>query len=161
MFSTLLRGMSSIKRCLGRNHRSLTIFLIISALITESMGIGEVIWAVNSGGETHTDVHGIVYESDPLEQEKVGIASDYGKTLMIGRVNPQDQILYQTERYHMSNFGYEVPIKGGGDFVLVLKFCEVWFTSPGKKVICTNNFYVLLKYKKTNTCFSENNNKCS
>lgn len=126
--------MSSIKRCLGRNHRSLTIFLIISALITESMGIGEVIWAVNSGGETHTDVHGIVYESDPLEQEKVGIASDYGKTLMIGRVNPQDQILYQTERYHMSNFGYEVPIKGGGDFVLVLKFCEVWFTSPGKKV---------------------------
>lgn len=134
MFSLLLRGMAFLKRSLGHNSKSLTIILTLFALISQSIGIGEVIWAVNAGGEAHTDVHGIVYEADPLEQDKVGISSDYGKTLMIGRVNPQDQILYQTERYHMSNFGYEIPIKGSGDFTLVLKFCEVWFTSPNKKV---------------------------
>ncbi len=26
-----------------------------------------VIWAVNAGGDTHTDVHGIHYKKDPLE----------------------------------------------------------------------------------------------
>ena len=64
----------------------------------------------------------------------IGIASDYGKTLMIQRVVPQDQILYQTERYHVDTFGYDVPISRDGDYVLVLKFCEVWFTAPNQKV---------------------------
>ncbi|KAL5017604.1 hypothetical protein ScPMuIL_007193 [Solemya velum] len=86
---------------------------------------------VNCGGEAHTDIHGIRYQADYL---KSGIASDYGKTLMIQRVVPQDQILYQTERYHMSNLVYEIPLKEDGDYVLVLKFCEVWFTAPNQKV---------------------------
>lgn len=110
-------------------------FLLVSFLIclkwSATHAIGDVIWAVNCGGEGHTDVHGIRYEMDSAP---VGIASDYGKTLMIDRVVPQDQILYQTERYHMSTFGYDVPIREDGDYVLVLKFCEVWFTSPNKKV---------------------------
>lgn len=110
---------------------NLFIGLSLFSLVTQSLGIGDVIWAVNCGGEGHTDIHGIRYEADPL---KIGIASDYGKTLMISRVVPQDNILYQTERYHMSTFGYEVPIKEDGDYVLVLKFCEVWFTSPNQKV---------------------------
>ncbi|KAJ8312726.1 hypothetical protein KUTeg_010099 [Tegillarca granosa] len=111
--------------------RNLFICLSLFSLFTQSLGIGDVIWAVNCGGEGHTDIHGIRYDADQL---KIGIASDYGKTLMISRVVPQDNILYQTERYHTSTFGYEVPIKQDGDYVLVLKFCEVWFTSPNQKV---------------------------
>lgn len=95
------------------------------------MGIGEVIWAVNCGGEAHTDIHGIRYQEDNLQ---VGISSDYGKSLMIQRVVPQDQILYQTERYNMNTFGYTLPLTKDGNYVLVLKFSEVWFTSPGQKV---------------------------
>ncbi|XP_014787699.2 uncharacterized protein LOC106881727 [Octopus bimaculoides] len=94
-------------------------------------GLGEITWAVNCGGGVHTDIHGIRYQADYL---KTGIASDYGKNLMIQRIVPQDQILYQTERYHTSTFGYEIPIKEDGDYVLTLKFCEVWFTSPNQKV---------------------------
>ena len=94
--------------------------------------IGEVIWAVNSGGDAHTDIHGIRYQKDPLT---VGIVSDYGRSLIIQRVVPQDQILYQTERYHTDTFGYDIQIKQDGDYVLVLKFSEVWFTSPNQKVI--------------------------
>lgn len=134
MFLPLLHAFAFLNSCIGRNAISLTLLLAIFSIVSQSVAIGEVIWAVNAGGDRHTDVHGVVYDADPLEQDKVGIASDYGKTLVIGRVNPQDQILYQTERYHMSNFGYEVPLKGNGDYVLVLKFCEVWFTSPNKKV---------------------------
>ena len=43
---------------------------------------------------------------------QVGVSSDYGKQLMIGRVNQQDQILYQTERYHSATFGYDMPVQG-------------------------------------------------
>ncbi|XP_077995234.1 malectin-B-like isoform X2 [Glandiceps talaboti] len=54
--------------------------------------------------------------------------------LHITRVSPQDQPLYQTERYDLDTFGYEVPIEEDGDYVLVLKFCEVYFTASNQKV---------------------------
>lgn len=44
------------------------------------------------------------------------------------------QVLYQTERYHHSTFGYEIPLKGDGEYVLVLKFSEVYFNAPDQKV---------------------------
>ncbi|XP_072762370.1 malectin-A [Anoplolepis gracilipes] len=93
----------------------------------------EVIYAINAGGESHTDSYGIRYAKDPL-MSKVGTASDYGKQLIIGRVNNVDQILYQTERYHHNTFGYDVPISQDGDYVMILKFCEVYFNSPNMKV---------------------------
>jgi hypothetical protein len=96
-------------------------------------GIGDVIYAINAGGEAHTDSLGVRYERDPL-QGKVGTASDYGKRLLIGRVPPNDHILYQTERYHHSTFGYDVPINEDGDYVMILKFCEVYFNAPNMKV---------------------------
>ena len=107
-------------------------FLCLLVFVAHIECIGEVIWAVNSGGDAHTDIHGIRYQKDPLT---VGIVSDYGRSLIIQRVVPQDQILYQTERYHTDTFGYDIQIKQDGDYVLVLKFSEVWFTSPNQKVI--------------------------
>lgn len=61
-------------------------------------------------------------------------ASDYGMKLPILRSNPEDQILYQTERYNEETFGYEVPIREEGDYVLVLKFAEVYFAQSQQKV---------------------------
>lgn len=92
-----------------------------------------IVYAVNCGGDAHTDSLGIHYERDPLHG-KIGIASDYGKRLLIGRVPPNDQILYQTERYHTNTFGYDIPLNTDGDYVLVLKFCEVYFNAPDQKV---------------------------
>ncbi|XP_072456355.1 malectin isoform X2 [Notamacropus eugenii] len=97
------------------------------------LGLPEsVIWAINAGGEAHVDVHGIHFRKDPLEG-RVGRASDYGMKLPILRANPEDQILYQTERYNEETFGYEVPIKEEGDYVLVLKFAEVYFAQSQQK----------------------------
>lgn len=92
-----------------------------------------VIWAVNAGGEAHLDVHGIHFKKDPLEG-KVGKASDYGVRLPILRSSPEDQILYQTERYNEDTFGYEIPIRDEGDYILVLKFAEVYFAQSQQKV---------------------------
>ena len=107
----------------------LLLFLVLC--IVEVAGLGEVIWAVNCGGDSHVDVHGIRYQKD---SQRTGTPSDYGRSLLIQRVLPQDQILYQTERYHSENFAYEVPIGKDGSYVLVMKFSEVWFTQPNQKV---------------------------
>ncbi|KAJ3643578.1 hypothetical protein Zmor_026279 [Zophobas morio] len=95
--------------------------------------LGQIIYAVNCGGDAHTDSNGIRYDRDPLHG-KIGIPSDYGKRLLIGRVSPNDYILYQTERYHTNTFGYDIPVNSDGDYVLVLKFSEVYFNAPNQKV---------------------------
>lgn len=92
----------------------------------------KVIYAVNCGGDEHTDSNGIKYEKDTL---KIGTSSDFGKNLAaIARVPQSDEVVYQTERYHTSTFGYEIPLAGDGDYVLVLKFCEVYFNTLNAKV---------------------------
>ncbi|XP_059057098.1 malectin-A [Achroia grisella] len=109
---------------------SVFIFFMIKSVTS----LGEIIYAINAGGPAHTDIYGIHYEKDPL-QGRIGTASNYGKQLvMIGRVNQKDEILYQTERYHHSTFGYDIPANNDGDYVLVLKFSEVYFNAPNMKV---------------------------
>lgn len=108
--------------------------VIILQLLIFQIHSYEIVYAINSGGEEFTDKNGIYYERDPL-MGKIGTASDYGKQLLlIGRVQQSDEILYQTERYHTSTFGYDIPLRGDGEYVLILKFCEVYFNAPNMKV---------------------------
>lgn len=95
----------------------------------------EVVYAINAGGEAYTDQHNVAFERDPL-MDRVGTASDYGKNLLtIGRVDYMpDEYLYQTERYHTSTFGYDLPLKGDGEYLLLLMFSEVYFKAPNMKV---------------------------
>lgn len=112
-----------------RTHFISIIVLALAICLTDAY---KVIYAVNCGGEEHTDSNGIKYEKDSL---KIGTSSDFGKNLgNIGRVPKTDEIVYQTERYHTSTFGYEISLAGDGDYVLVLKFSEVWFEVPNSKV---------------------------
>lgn len=104
-----------------------TLFFIFG----EVRGLGDAVYAVNCGGDAHTDIFGIEYEKD---DNRVGVSSDYGNQLMIGRVPQQDQILYQTERYHSTTFGYDMPTQGDGEYLLVLKMSEVYFNAPNMKV---------------------------
>lgn len=62
------------------------------------------------------------------------IASDYGVRLPILRSSPEDQILYQTERYNEDTFGYDIPIREEGDYILVMKYAEVYFAQSQQKV---------------------------
>lgn len=106
---------------------------LITYCISRIDCVAHLIYAVNCGGDAHTDAYGIRYERDPLHG-KIGIASDYGKRLLIGRVPNNDNILYQTERYHTNTFGYDIPANTDGDYVLILKFSEVYFNAPNQKV---------------------------
>lgn len=64
-------------------------------------------------------------------------ASDYGMRLPILRSSPEDQILYQTERYNEDTFGYDIPIRDEGDYILVMKYAEVYFAQSQQKVWST------------------------
>jgi len=109
-------------------------FLFFSIISTAGgLDVSNVIYAINAGGDAHTDIQGVIYKRDPLSNV-AGISSDFGKQLSIQRVHPHDQILYQTERYHTQTFGYNIPIKEDGQYVIVLKFSEVYFNAPGQKV---------------------------
>ncbi|KAK2702644.1 hypothetical protein QYM36_018750 [Artemia franciscana] len=102
----------------------------------------DVVYAVNCGGDYFKDRHGINYQSD---KSSSGIASDFGKQFLVfGRVSQSDSVLYQTEKWNHDTFGYDLPLDGDGDYVLVLKFSEVYFNSPGAKV-----FGVLLNDRHT------------
>lgn len=124
------------------------LWLLVEECRTESAAPSlaeRVIWAVNAGGDAHTDVHGIHFKKDPLEG-KLGKASDYGVRLPILRSSPEDQMLYQTERYNEDTFGYEVPIREEGDYILVLKFAEVYFAQSQQKVFDVRlNGHVVVK----------------
>ena len=76
------------------------------------------------------------FSADP---SRVGVESDYGRREVIKRVPAQDNILYQTERWHDGSFSYDIPVQADGDYVLVLKFAEVYFYGENMKV-CT--FYI-------------------
>ncbi|VDL60424.1 unnamed protein product [Hymenolepis diminuta] len=89
------------------------------------------IFAVNCGGDAHTDVNGVRYQADTNE---VGIASSHGMNLILHRTPEADAILYQTERYDTSSFSYEFPMPKDGEYILHLKFSEVWFHQPQGKV---------------------------
>lgn len=116
----------------------LILMLCMNTLLCRCLDKEDVIFAVNAGGDAHVDSYGILYQRD---FNKIGTESDYGKKLSIQRVKPHDQILYQTERYSHTTFGYDVPIMQDGDYVMVLKFSEVYFTNSGLKVgtICVSD----------------------
>lgn len=126
---------------------SLTLLQLLS-FATQTVHAYEVIYAINAGGPELIDEHGIRYERDPAftDPNGIGIPSDYGKSLLkIGRVNQRrDELLYKTERYHTETFGYEMPIPSDGAYVLLLKFCEVYFNSANLKV-----FDVMLNQEHT------------
>lgn len=108
-----------------------SLFLATLMVLLRSSLAYNMIFAVNCGGGKHTDRFGIKYSSD---NNPTGIASSFGQSLIISRVHPEDMPLYQTERYHTSTFGYSTPLQGDGEYLIVLKFAEVYFTGPSQKV---------------------------
>ncbi len=55
------------KMVLNVHRKCLLVLLTVSVLfIHGASSIGEVLWAVNCGGDSHTDIHGIKYQRDHL-----------------------------------------------------------------------------------------------
>jgi hypothetical protein len=86
---------------------------------------GHVRLAVNAGGAAFTAADGTSYQADTLFSG----GSTYKTTAAIAGTS--DDTLYRDERY--GNFTYNMPV-ANGDYVVTLKFAEVFFSAPGLRV---------------------------
>ncbi|MDS0279521.1 malectin domain-containing carbohydrate-binding protein [Halomicroarcula sp. S1AR25-4] len=81
---------------------------------------GDVVFAVNSGGNQYTATDGTVYAAD--KNFTAGSTYSIDSTTEIN--NTDDDLLYTTERYG-DPFGYDVPVQNG-TYQVTLKFAEIY-----------------------------------
>jgi hypothetical protein len=77
----------------------------------------EILYAVNLGGEAHEDSNGILYQKDISSHQKYTFDEN------IKGASAQDQPIYKTIFYD-NKLMLDLPIKGNGDYNLILKFVE-------------------------------------
>ena len=88
---------------------------------------------VNAGGPNYTDKAGNLWVSDQAYSATSGFGyvggTPYAKTHAIG--NTEDDPLYQTERYGMTEYKFDVP---NGHYEVTLLFAELYWDAPGKRI---------------------------
>lgn len=91
---------------------------------------GNVLYAVNCGGEEYIDSKGVIWSRD----------KDFDGGLTLGNTEiqyirfTQDPFIYMTERQHYDNFSYYLPRLPPGKYVIVLKFLE-YFNAKNRKIL--------------------------
>lgn len=110
----------------------LSVITILLCILSAYSAIdpSKVLYAVNCGGDSYRAPDGVVYTAD--KGYSAGVASDYGTQFTIKYT--KSPAVYQTERYALDTFDYEIPLNSAGNYVLILKFSEVYFNSEGEKV---------------------------
>jgi hypothetical protein len=99
--------------------------ILLNVPETESF---EVVFAMNGGGDNHTDVNGIHYEKDKTDGEKLnyyspGGTGENGDTYY--NVPKGDKIIYKTVLFsHELFFGFNIPVMSDGKYWLLMKFME-------------------------------------
>jgi Malectin domain/Fibronectin type III domain len=82
-----------------------------------------VTWSINAGGPKYKDKQGIIYRG--------GAQTGYVYSTSTAIGGTKDTPLYQSERY--GDFSYAIPM-ANGDYVVTLKFAEIYWTQPGQRV---------------------------
>jgi hypothetical protein len=108
----------------------------------------EVVHAINAGSNiTHTDVYGITYEMD---NNSDGQYYQWIERTKFYDVEPEDTVLYQTYKGSQTAlFGYNLPVNGDGNYLLILKFIEKSALRIGEDVFdvkLNGKYTILLKY---------------
>jgi len=106
--------------------------------------LDRIVWAVNSGGDRLV-TRGVVWKADNPVQRQASGGTEAFIPVPVKGVEPSEWPLYQTERYGTSNFFYDIPTPSQeGRYTIVLKFAEVAWREPNKKI-----FNVVLNSKHT------------
>jgi parallel beta-helix repeat protein len=96
------------------------------AVTTKAAVPGEVVYAVNCGGDDYTDAAGTLYLAD---RNFSGGTSHLWNVPIAGTT---DDLLYQSERYG-SSFEYRIPV-ANGTYDVVIKLAENFVTAQGARV---------------------------
>lgn len=114
-------------------------YVAVAAVIEYAAAVKQhpsVVYAINAGGASVVDkTLGIVYESDLDDEHKSSVAGvSAASTMHIDRAPAEYQPVYKTERYATESFSYTITTPADGDYTLVLKFSEVYWTRAGAKI---------------------------
>ncbi|KAL4469650.1 hypothetical protein ABPG72_013415 [Tetrahymena utriculariae] len=111
---------------------------IISLATAIPLRQDKVVVALDCGSSSpyKSSSDGITYTADNLYTQNTKIADyTYNQSIMKKTIKyTDDQQLYKTERHSDENFAYSLPAKEFGTYTLILKFCELYFTEPNKRV---------------------------
>jgi hypothetical protein len=110
----------------------------------------EVVFAINGGGDNHTDVNGIHYEKDRTDGKKFnyykpGGTGKAGDTYY--NVPKGDEIIYKTVLFSNElNFGFNIPVMSDGKYWLLMKFMERDFGNASKRIfnVTLNGHHTIL-----------------
>ena len=91
----------------------------------DSSGDGDIVFAVNAGGEAFTTPGGQTYQADTGYEGGLPYATDASIR------STDDDALYQSERY--GNFSYTVPLEDGR-YEVVLHFAEIYHESRDERL---------------------------
>jgi Malectin domain len=79
----------------------------------------DIVYAVNCGGNAHTDSNGISYEKDPTTQGTLG-----PPWAGVRGISTNDVYLYRTFRYSNDVLSYDLPLTGDGWYGLLLHLAD-------------------------------------
>ncbi len=96
---------------------------------------------VNAGGGAYTDPSGAVWSAD------FGYSGGSTFSTSSAILNSTTAPLYQSERWQAGRFSYQFPVPSGS-YTVRLKFAEIWFTAPGRRVfnVAINGQQVLTNF---------------
>ena len=97
----------------------------MSFTVQANSDTGDVVLAINAGGDDFIGVDGVHYWADNYFLD----GGTYSTTVSINRT--EDDYIYQSERYN--DFSYAIPI-ADGDYLVTLKFAEIYHSSSGARI---------------------------
>ncbi|EAR91684.2 Di-glucose-binding within endoplasmic reticulum protein (macronuclear) [Tetrahymena thermophila SB210] len=116
---------------------SLIVIAGLSIISARPLVAKKVVHAINAGSHmAKRSVEGFVYTRDQGYDEDTN-AVDYSddenlKGLVIKYA--KEPTIYMTERHGYNSFGYQLALDIEQTYTLILKFCEMYFDKPGRRV---------------------------
>eukprot|EP01017_Pseudomicrothorax_dubius_P034970 TRINITY_DN4848_c0_g1_i5.p1 TRINITY_DN4848_c0_g1~~TRINITY_DN4848_c0_g1_i5.p1 ORF type:complete len:314 (-),score=89.72 TRINITY_DN4848_c0_g1_i5:70-1011(-) len=117
---------------------TLTVFIAFLHVVVSKRSVSSnVVWAVDCGSSKKLRAKsGFVYQGD-IGHSANSKVSDYSGSDDARRTPfrfTDEPNVYYTERHADGSFTYHVALKDDGNYVLNLKFAEMWFQEEGKRV---------------------------
>ncbi|KRX06767.1 hypothetical protein PPERSA_09169 [Pseudocohnilembus persalinus] len=121
-------------------HTLIFVLFLLSQTQSKNLKYADIVYAIDIGNTNqYESIDGVVYSQDKYYSE-FSRAVDYSKDENYSKIPikfTDDIHLYHTERHYDDTFQYKLPFKDqdDGTYVLISKFCELYFQEPKKRII--------------------------
>ncbi|CAG9312415.1 unnamed protein product [Blepharisma stoltei] len=101
----------------------------LNVLVVYSLDASTVVFAIKAGGSSHMSSFGFSYSDDIYYP-----AGTYIYTTTSHIAHTENEFVYQSERWYIGIWGYDLPISADGTYVLILQFAEIYYSIANARV---------------------------